>query len=477
MKWKNNRYFRLGLTLFAVIAAAMLLYYAIFHMDSLKTAAGALIHVAIPLIYGAVMAYLFHPVVDFFERQIFGRLLRALHRECPPGMKKAIRLVSVFLTLFAVLLCIYGLMAMLIPEVINSITSIADNFPRYIDNIQKWTANVLKDNPELAGSVNELFNKYSVKLETWMTNDMLPQLNSVLREFSVGVVGVVVFLKNILLGLIISVYILYSKESLIGTAKKGLYGIFSVRTANQIIRDTQYIDNAFGGFLLGRILDSAIIGVLCYLGTTLLGMPYALLISVIVGVTNVIPFFGPYLGAIPSTLLIFIVSPLQAVYFVIFILILQQFDGNLLGPMILRGVTGLTSFLVIVSIIIGGGLFGIIGMLAAVPVCVVLCTVLRNFLNERLRRRGLSRENEYYIGIDHLDEETYAQVRGGHKEIPPEEVFRYGRKRRRKKEPDRAAPEAQAACGQTGEGPGPADEKAESGRPAAREKEKGEQEK
>lgn len=445
MKLKNNRYLRLGLTLFGAIAAAMLLYYAIFHMDSLRAAAGTLVHVMLPLIYGAVMAYLFHPLVKFFEDQIFGRILRALRREGSLRMQKVIRLVSVLLTLFAVLLCIYGLLAMLIPEIITSITSITDNFPRYIDNIQRWTANVLKDNPDLANSIIDLFNKYSVKLENWMTNDMLPQLNSVVREFSVGVMGIVVFLKNILLGLIISVYILYSKESLIGTAKKGLYGIFSVQTANQIIRDTQYIDDAFGGFLLGRILDSAIIGVLCYLGTTLLGMPYALLISVIVGVTNVIPFFGPYLGAVPSTLLIFLVSPIQAVYFVIFILILQQFDGNFLGPMILRGVTGLTSFLVIVSIIIGGGLFGILGMLAAVPVCVILCTVLRNFLNDRLKRRGLPQENGYYIGIDHLDEETGGQVKHRRREIPPEEVFRYGRKWRRKRDGDRADEKPPAA--------------------------------
>ena len=160
------------------------------------------------------------------------------------------------------------------------------------------------------------------------------------------------FVLPYLLGFIISVYILYSKETLIGNAKKGLYALFRAETANQIIKDVQYIDNAFGGFLVGRIVDSAIIGVLCYIGTSFLDMPYALLISVIVGVTNVIPYFGPFMGAIPSAVLIFMVSPMQAVYFVIFILVLQQFDGNILGPMILRGVTGLTSFLVVVYLLL-----------------------------------------------------------------------------------------------------------------------------
>ena len=174
---------------------------------------------------------------------------------------------------------------------------------------------------------------------------------------------------------------MYSKETLIGNAKKGLYALFRAETANQIIKDVQYIDNAFGGFLVGRIVDSAIIGVLCYIGTSFLDMPYALLISVIVGVTNVIPYFGPFMGAIPSAVLIFMVSPMQAVYFVIFILVLQQFDGNILGPMILRGVTGLTSFLVVVSIILGGGLFGVVGMIVSVPVCMVVCTIVRNYLD------------------------------------------------------------------------------------------------
>lgn len=422
---RDNKYIRFGLTAFLVIAASMLFYFAIFHMDSLKNGLQNLLNILMPLLYGAVMAYLFNPVAMFIENQLIFRPMKHFHRKISERFRKVIRLCCVLLTIFLMLLAVYGLMAMLIPEILNSIISIVDNFPRYIDNIQKWTAKVLKDNPELVSSLNEIFNRFSTKAESWLTNDMLPQINNLIKNFSLGLMGVVSFLKNLILGFIISVYILYSKESLIGNAKKGLYALFEAKTANQIIKDTQFIDNAFGGFIIGRIVDSAIIGVLCYIGTMVLDMPYALLISVIVGVTNVIPYFGPFLGAIPSAVLIFMVEPIKAVYFVIFILILQQFDGNILGPMILKGVTGLTSFLVVVSIVLGGGLFGIFGMLVSVPVCVVICTIVRNYLDGKLVEKQMSPDKEYYTSIDHIEENTLRQVRVEKREINSKEVFRY----------------------------------------------------
>lgn len=424
--YRDNKYIRWGLTIFCVIAASLLFYFAIFHMDSLKSGIGKIYDIILPILYGAVMAYLLSPIVNFLEKQVIFRLLKRCKIKVSDRLQKVIRLTCVLLTIFLVLLCVYGLLAMLIPEIINSITSIIDNFPRYLDNIQKWMTKVLKDNPDLVTSVNDIFTKYSAKAESWLTNDMLPQLNGIIKDFSLGLMGVVTFLKNLVLGIIISIYILYSKESLIGNAKKGLYAILHMDTANQVIKDTQFINNAFGGFILGRILDSAIIGVLCYIGTSFLDMPYALLISVIVGVTNVIPYFGPFMGAIPSALLIFMVSPIQAVYFIIFILVLQQFDGNILGPMILRGVTGLTSFLVIVSIILGGGLFGVFGMLVGVPACVIICTIIRNLMNSRLMQKGMSVEREFYTGIDHVDSQTCRPVKPSERpEINAKDVFRY----------------------------------------------------
>lgn len=425
---RDNQYINWGITAFCVIAASMLFYFAIFHMNTLKNGLGKILNILMPIIYGFAMAYLFSPIVNFLEEHVVFRLLERGKRKPTDKIRKIVRLFCVLLTIFFVIFCIYALLAMLIPELLNSIISIIDNFPRYIDNIQTWATKVLKDKPELLSSVNDIFSKYSSKLENWLSNDMLPQLNSLVRNFSAGLMGVVSFLKNMILGFIISIYLLYSKETLLGNAKKALYAFFKTDIANQIIKDTQYIDNAFGGYLFGRIVDSVIIGILCYIGTIILDMPYALLISVIVGVTNVIPYFGPFLGAIPSIFLIFMVSPIQAVYFTIFIIILQQFDGNILGPMILRGVTGLTSFLVIVSIIVGGGLLGVLGMLISVPVCVVLCTICRNTLDEKLSEKQLSTDISFYTGIDHIDEKTHTRILTRETEIDPREVFRYKRR-------------------------------------------------
>lgn len=241
--------------------------------------------------------------------------------------------------------------------------------------------------------------------------------------------GFVNFLMNIVLGIIISIYILYSRESLIANAKKALYALFKTETATQFIKDTQYVNHTFGGYITGMILDSVNIGIMCYIGALILNLPYALLISVIVAVTNVIPFFGPYLGGVPSAFLILLVDPLKALYFVIFIFLLQQLDGNVIAPRILGGSTGLTGFMVVVSITIGGGLFGIPGMLIGVPVCAVLCTIIKNYIEGRLKEKNLPTDRDFYEDIDHLNPKSKQRVLYSDKDIKPEEVFRYKSRR------------------------------------------------
>ena len=196
------------------------------------------------------------------------------------------------------------------------------------------------------------------------------------------------------------------KEGFTAKAKMLTYAVFNTSHANFIIHSMRFTNKTFIGFFTGKILDSAIIGVLCYIGMSFLNMPYTLLISVIIGVTNVIPFFGPYLGAIPSIFLILLVDPMQAIYFAIFILILQQFDGNILGPKILGESTGLSSFLVIVAILIGGGIFGIPGMIIGVPVFAVLYAALEKLVHISLVYKKVPDQEQQYTNIDCLDPET-----------------------------------------------------------------------
>ena len=430
MKFKpEKKHLQWGLTAFLVIAAGLLFYYVVFHMGSLKSGLHFLFSILTPLVSGAVIAYLFWPLVKLFDQKLFSPLFIKLKAGISKKGKKAIRLFSILLTLFLIILGIYILMAMLVPQVINSIVNIVDNFPRYIKNIQKWLSDLLQDHPDIQTNVNNVINNLSSRAEDWMNHDLVPYLNSVLKNLSSGLMGVINFLKNLILGLIVSIYILLSKESIAGNVKKGLYALFKPERANQIIKDIRYIDKTFGGYIIGMLLDSLNIAILCYIGTTLLGMPYTIFISVIVGVTNVIPFFGPYLGAIPSAILIFMVDPIQALYFIIFIFILQQIDGNFIAPRIIGDSTGISPLMVLAAIMIFGGIFGIPGMVIGVPLFAIISTIIRNFLNSRLHKKNLPTDHEVYTDVDQVDAETHELLYSAHrKDITPDEVFCFGQK-------------------------------------------------
>lgn len=426
-RW-DKKYLHWGITVFCVIAASLLFYFGIFHMETLRRGLGRVYSILTPIIYAAAISYILWPIIRFMEESIIYRFCRWKGWTPSKKIKKIIRMVGVILSLLLFFLIIYGLLAMLVPEILTSITNIIDSFPRYINNIEHWLSELLKNNTELAETSNMIFNTVFSKAETWLSNDLLPQINNLVKNFSTGFVGLLVFLKNFLIGAMISIYLLYGKETYIAHGKQILYAVFRPETTNNLIRDLQFVDKTFGGFIVGKILDSIIIGILCYIGTTILNLPYALLVSVIVGVTNVIPFFGPYLGAIPSAFLILLVNPIQCIYFVLFILVLQQFDGNFLGPKILGGSTGLSSFMVIVAILVGGGLFGIFGMFVGVPACAVICTILRNMINRQLEKRNLPVEVTEYVDIDHLDEETLRPVFRDGSKPKQEKVFSSYRK-------------------------------------------------
>ena len=431
----DNKYFRWGLTAFLTAAAGILFYFVIFHMRVLKSGIDLVIAILMPVIYGLLISYVLWPLVRIFETKLFGKILKKMKVTPTAKGKKAIRLTCVLATLFLFLFAIYLLLALLIPQVANSIASIVENFPRYIDNIQEWISSTLKNNPDMENTVNNLISTYSEKAEEWLSQDLMPQMNSIIRELSSGLVGFITFIKNVILGIIVSIYMLYGKENLIANAKKGVYALFSTRRANQIIKDCQYIDATFGKYIIGMMLDSLNIAVWCYVVFFILQLPYAILTSVVVCVTNFIPFFGPYLGAIPSAVLIFMVNPIQAQYFIIFIFVLQQIDGNFIAPRILGDSTGMSSLMVLVAIMVGGGLFGIPGMLIGVPVCAVLCTAVRHFMERRLADKNLPTDQEFYNGLDQINEESHEGVhlRRG-REVRRDEAFVFKSRKTEEKE-------------------------------------------
>lgn len=406
----DKKYIQIGLIAFGVVAASILFYFGIFHMDILKQGFATVYDILTPIIYAAVLSYVLWPIVAFLERKVIYPFCAMQKWNPSVKIRKIIRMFCVILALLTFFMIIYGLIAMLVPEIITSITNIIDSFPRYINNIEKWISTLFQYSPQLEQAITNIFMSGYTQITNWLTDDLLPQVNSIVINFSSSFLSVVSFLWNMVLGAMISIYLLYGKETYIAHGKQWLYCIFKPKTVNNIIRDLQFIDQTFGGFIGGKIIDSFIIGILCYIGTTILNMPYALLISVFVGVTNVIPFFGPFLGAVPCAILILLVNPIQCIYFVLFIFVLQQFDGNFLGPLILGESTGLSSFMVIVTILVGGGLFGVLGMFIGVPTCAVICTIVRNAVERRLKKKKMPTEVAAYEYVDHFDETTLDPV-------------------------------------------------------------------
>ncbi|MBE5868087.1 MAG: AI-2E family transporter [Lachnospiraceae bacterium] len=410
MKLKiNSKYLKWGVTAFAVIAAGVFLVYLIFNVSEFMKNFQEILSVLMPIAVGFIIAYLLSPIVNFLEDKLFYPLCKKLKWKITVFLKKLIRAISIFVTIVLVFMIIYLLVAMLVSQIVPSLQAIVKNFDSYIQNVTAWINDLPVDNAEISGYFSVSFTNIMQEVDEWLsdTTNVLSQSGEILKTLSSSLIGFLSVTWDVIIGVIISIYVLASKEVFISQAKKIVYAIFEKNTANHIIDSMHFTHRTFIGFISGKILDSLIIGILCFIGTSLLGLPYAALISVIIGVTNVIPFFGPFLGAIPSAILILIVDlshPLNCVYFLIFILALQQFDGNVLGPLILGDSTGLSGFWVIFSITAFGGLLGVPGMIIGVPVFAVLYAGVKGIVNSSLKKKELPTETEQYLKLKAIDD-------------------------------------------------------------------------
>jgi len=402
----NNKYFCWGLTAFFVLAGAIAFYYFIFHSSNIKAGLGTVTNILMPVVFGLVTAYLLTPVLNFVEDRMLIPLCNKCRIKKSTKRKSLVRGVGILITAFLFIALIYVLFSMLISQIVPSVQGLIVNFDSYSNNVINWINQTLEDNPEFSDYLTKTLDRFSKQLEEWL-NDIIPSTAALIKTVSISVINMLDVLWDFIIGFIISIYVLASKERFAGQAKKVCYALFEKHTANTVIRNFRFTHQTFIGFLGGKIVDSIIIGILCFIGTSILHTPYAVLVSVIIGVTNVIPFFGPYLGAIPSTILIFVVDPmhpLNCVYFVIFILVLQQFDGNFLGPKILGSSTGLTGFWVIFSITLFGGLFGILGMIVGVPFFAVIYAAIKSFVNALLEKKAMPKETKEYENVEYVDE-------------------------------------------------------------------------
>lgn len=401
---ERKRYWHLGLTLF-LTACAILVFYDTFYMGgTLQSFVTKLASTLAPVVYGFVMAYLLTPIVNLLERLL---LRGAGSVKAWKGKKIArsggwVRAVSILLAWLFVGLLIYILMALLIPELVESIKLLLSNAESYYNKVYDWFNGFFRDDGGSASPAKELLDRYYDDALNVLEKNVLPWAQSTLTNLTggiwTGIWSVVSFFKNFIIGVIVSVYMLAMKEKSAARCRKLIYGLFSNDHAAWIIRATRRVDDIFSGFVRGKLLDSLIIGILCFIGCSILRLPYTPLVSVVVGVTNIIPFFGPFLGAIPSAFLILLVSPIKCLYFILFVLALQQLDGNVIGPKILGGSTGISSFWVVVAILVGGGFGGVPGMFLGVPICACLQVLLKYLVDRRLRKRNMPVEAYHYTG-------------------------------------------------------------------------------
>ncbi|MBE6907981.1 MAG: AI-2E family transporter [Ruminococcaceae bacterium] len=387
----RKRYFCWGLTAFLTVCALMVFYDTVFRNGVLFTLLGTLLKALSPVIYGAVLAYLLAPVVNSFD-ELFGR---RLGKSWSPVL---VRACSILLTWSIMLFFVYLLFSILIPQLYQSIVTLVNNLQTYYNTVYGWVMQLLDRNPRVAEFARQAIDDYWDELRKWFTNTFLPQAQQTIGVLAGGVVSVLVFCKDLLVGIVVSVYLLVLKERFAAGAKRILYSLMSDRLYCDSLKSLRRANRIFSGFFRGKLLDSLIVGVLCFIGATILRLPYTPLVSVFVGVTNIIPFFGPFIGAIPSAFLILLVSPAKCLYFIIFVLVLQQLDGNVIGPKILGGSTELPSFWVIVAILLGGGFFGVPGMFLGVPVFACVYAIVGYHIERRLEKRGAPPADAFAAG-------------------------------------------------------------------------------
>lgn len=423
-KEKFEKYLYTGLMVSGVVVVGILCFFLFFQWNSVTKTIGMLTSVLKPFIYGAVIAYLLAPVCNYFEKYVRKGLLHVWKEPVEKDKKKETlkrekrekrinsfsNVAGMMIAFILSFIFILGLVALVIPQINASmikISALIERVPDMLDDLSVKIQQLLEQYPQIEQNVLAVYDEAAQYIENWIRNDLLPNWSILIGNVSNGVIGFANILKNLFIGIIAAVYLLYGKDVFIAQVKKLIYSLFGSKRGNQIVEEARYTHKVFGGFIVGKLVDSLIIGIICFVAMWIFKLPYAVLVSVIVGITNVIPFFGPYIGAIPSAILILLVSPIQCLTFVIIIIILQQFDGNILGPRILGNSTGLTGFWVLFSIMVFGAWFGFVGMLIGVPVFAVIYNAVRRLVNVRLKKKGLSTVTDDYVELKEIDDDHF----------------------------------------------------------------------
>ncbi len=384
------------------IILCIVFFFALFRFKQVMEGIRTLESILMPFIYGAVIAYLLTPVCNFVEI----RLNALLTGRMKVNEQKAARFsaaIGIGLSLLFGFFIVYLLLAMVLPQVFESVRGIVQVLPGNVVKWSDWIQQKLADDEVLANYAEQFINAAYQNMQVWLNTKFLPDMQVIVSGVSAGLISALAAVKNIVIGIFAAAYLMGNRKKFAAQGKKLIYSFAKVPVANGILDEIHYINRVFGGFIDGKLLDSLIMGILCFVIMNLLNMPYTMVMSVIVGVTNIIPSCGPFMGAIPSALIILTDSPVKCVYFLILILVLQQFDGNFLGPKILGDSTGLSSFWVLFSILLFGGLMGFVGMVIGVPTFAVIYDLIKKYSNWMLRKKKLATDTSVYEELSSIE--------------------------------------------------------------------------
>lgn len=392
-RW-NKMYLYWGITAFCVIAAAILLFLAVSHWRSGYAIVKQVVRVLMPVIYGLLFAYLLNKPMIFFEKKIF----KKVRGKTPEKAARNRRALSVLATMGVTIAVVVSILWLILPQIYLSLESLVVRLPGYFNIAMDWVQRLFEGNPELEGTFLGIIGSVEESLIGWIRTTLLTQINTVLTGLTSGVIGIVREVLNLAVGLVVAVYALYHKEKFAAQFKKMLYAVAQPKWAGRAVRGLKFIDFTCGSFITSKLIDSLIVGVVTWAACMIAKVPYAALIAVIVGITNVIPFFGPFIGGIPSALLVLLESPVKCVIFIIIIIVIQQLDGNVLFPRLQGTALKMSGFWILFAILLFGGLFGFWGFILAVPVFSVIYHGVQSLTASRLAAQGLPTDTESYIG-------------------------------------------------------------------------------
>ncbi len=379
----KKRYLYMMLSIFGAISLSIVVFFLVYRFRGIGDILRKLSQTLAPFIYGGVVAYLLRPMCNFYEIQL---------QKLLPKSHKFANTLAVALSLASGILIVYALIIMIAPQLYESVLSLWNSLPDKVNQFLVWARATFGEDEEILHLFSTSYDTIYKELESWAQTTLMPYVTNIVSGVGSSVYKVLLFLYNMLIGLIVACYLLASRKKFARQSVLIVRSVLKPKWAELFLNEVAFIDRMFGGFIDGKILDSAIIGVLCYIGCSIFNFPNALLISAFVGITNVIPYFGPFIGAIPSILLILIEDPIKAIWFGIFILALQQLDGNIIGPAILGERTGLSSFWVLFAIILFGEMWGIVGMVVCVPLFAVIYDIIK-----KLVRRGLKKKDQIEV--------------------------------------------------------------------------------